>query len=299
MTSEQVVYVIIPVHNRSHFTKACLDSLRLQTYPQLVPVVIDDGSTDGTAEQLREFYPEVVLLRGDGELWWAGATNLGVGLVLQRCAANDFVLLLNNDTAVEPSYVATLVRVCGQHDRRALVGSVSVDIRDRATIADGGPHVNWRTAKWGSSNVGRRLEDVRAEGVTSVDASVLPGRGTLVPVECFADVGLFESERLPQYAADYEFSARAKRAGYRLVMTYEAPVLSEVEATGPSSARGRLPWGVFFGTYFSRRAPACLLYRWRYGWLAAPRGSRLAYIVADTVRVVAGGLRDQFSGGRL
>jgi len=127
---------------------------------------------------------------------------------------------------------------------------------------------------------------------------MLPGRGTLVPVECFRTVGLFDERRLPQYGADYEFSVRASRSGYRLLMQFGSPVYSVVEATGVSARRGRLPWCSFFGMFVSRRSPVCLLYRWRFALLSAPRGMAPAYLIADTLRVVGGSLRDQLRGGR-
>lgn len=290
---------MIPTRNRWELTAACLKSLSAETYPELRIIVVDDGSTDGTQSQLREHFPDVTVLPGDGSLWWTGATALGIEWVLERCAPGDYVLTLNNDTVVDPSYVETLVLDADRAGGRALVGSVAVDIRDRDTIADGGPFIRWRTAKNGSLNVGESLAALRASGMNETYPDVLPGRGTLIPVSCIRQIGNFDVVRLPHYAADYEFSARAARAGYRLVMSYRAPVFSVVDATGTTTKRGRLPWRQFFGMFFSRRSPACLLYRWRFGRLAAPRGQKALFVLADTARVLGGGLRDQLgSGGR-
>jgi len=294
--SARTVFAVIPVRNRWILTQACLGSLVRQTYPRLVVVVVDDGSTDETAEQLSREYPEVVVLPGDGELWWTGATALGVDWVLDRCDDLDFILTLNNDTTVDPDYLETLLNVASAHDGHALVGSVAVDDRDRDTIVDGGPYVNWVTAKGGSLHSGESLQGALERGVTSTNPDLLPGRGTLVPVRCFTEIGNFDAKRLPHYGADYEFSARARRAGYDLVMSYEAPVYSEVEATGVSTKRGRLAWGEFFRMFVSRRSPACLLYRWRFGVRSAPRHLVPLYLVVDTVRVILGGLRDQLRG---
>ena len=66
------LFIVIPVHNRKHFTRDCLLSLRKQTFQNFTIIVIDDGSSDGTGEMIQKEFPEVVLLHGDGNLWWTG-----------------------------------------------------------------------------------------------------------------------------------------------------------------------------------------------------------------------------------
>jgi GT2 family glycosyltransferase len=74
--SNKSIYIIIPVHNRKALTLACLENLRtngdLQKYQV---IVVDDGSSDRTAEEVAENYPEVNILKGNGNLWWTGAIN--------------------------------------------------------------------------------------------------------------------------------------------------------------------------------------------------------------------------------
>lgn len=294
--SSRSVYAIIPVRDRWALTRDCLRALRGQTFPGVRIVVVDDGSADGTPAHIAREFPEAGVLSGDGTLWWTGATALGVDWVLDQCDDDDLVLTLNNDTTVDADYISTLVGVVQEHGGRALVGSVAVDSRDRDTIVDGGPHINWVSAKGGSYHAGESLAAVRAEGIRVTSPDLLPGRGTLIPVRCLREVGNFDAVRLPHYAADYEFSARAQRAGYELAMSYEAPVYSEVEATGVSTKRGRLRWREFLRMFASRRSPACLLYRWRFGARSAPRHLVPVFLIMDTARVIVGGLRDQLRG---
>ena len=102
-----MIYIIIPVHNRKEYTKNCLLSLRKQTEKNFKTVIIDDGSTDGTAEMLAKEFPEVHVIKGDGNLWWAAATNLGVKYALKNDA--DFILTLNNDTIASENYLEKMV----------------------------------------------------------------------------------------------------------------------------------------------------------------------------------------------
>lgn len=290
------VYVVMAVRNRWSLTEGCIRSLQQQTYGTTQIVVVDDGSTDATEEHLPVEFPGVTVLASDGNLWWTGATALGIDWVLERCDDDDFVLTLNNDTTVDPDYIDKLVAVAAAHHDHVLVGSVAVDNRDCDTIVDGGPFVSWVSAKGGSFHLGESLRVVREEGVMQTEPDLLPGRGMLIPVRCLREIGNFDAKRLPHYGADYEFSARAVRAGYQLLMSYEAPVYSEVEATGVSTKRGRLAWTEFWRMFTSRRSPACLLYRWRFAVVCAPRHLVPLFLVMDTARVIVGGLRDQLRG---
>jgi GT2 family glycosyltransferase len=73
-----MIFIVIPVHNRRDFTRECLLSLRKQTYKNFKVIIVDDGSMDGTGDMIEKDFPEVIPLKGDGELWWTGATNMGV-----------------------------------------------------------------------------------------------------------------------------------------------------------------------------------------------------------------------------
>src|SRR5437588_7973739 len=87
------VAVVVPVYNKIALTVRFLKSFRKVRYPNYTIVVIDDGSQDGTSEVLKQRFPQVVVLPGDGNLWWSGATNVGVEYALGH--DYDFVLTIN------------------------------------------------------------------------------------------------------------------------------------------------------------------------------------------------------------
>ena len=70
-----MVYIVIPCFNRKKLTRGCLQALENQTYKDFKVIVVDDGSTDGTANMITREFPETILLFGDGNLFWTGATN--------------------------------------------------------------------------------------------------------------------------------------------------------------------------------------------------------------------------------
>ena len=93
------VFVAVPVFERLEVTRACIEGLQRQTYPEVEIVVIDGGSRDGSAEQLAKV-EGITFIGGVGEQWWSGATWFGIDHALRSGGDEDFVLLLNDDTLV-------------------------------------------------------------------------------------------------------------------------------------------------------------------------------------------------------
>src|SRR3990167_3620609 len=127
MPKTSLVVVVTPVHNGLEHTKSFLPSLAKQTHPNLKVILIDDGSTDGSATWIKDHHKDVEVLAGDGSLWWAGATNQGVRSA-QRLRA-DYVLTINNDTELAPDAIEELVKYAQTHPK-TLVGSTVCYLRD-------------------------------------------------------------------------------------------------------------------------------------------------------------------------
>ena len=117
----QPIYIIIPVHNRKVLTLACLENLKanddLQKYHV---IVVDDGSSDRTATEVKENYPEVIVLQGDGNLWWTGAIALGMEYANQQGATH--FIWLNDDCLTELNTLELLVDFLQEHPN-SIVGA--------------------------------------------------------------------------------------------------------------------------------------------------------------------------------
>ncbi len=226
-----MIYIIIPVFNRLSYTKDCLASLSNQSISNYKIVVVDHGSTDGTSEYIKNELPEVELITGSSDLWWTGAVNLGLKWVLETAGLNDTVLTLNNDLIVDKNYLECLNDMHSNFPK-ALIGSVSVDIFNPEKISFAGIKWSSVTAKYKSAvniNIPYSLFREKNEYIVS---DLLPGRGTLIPVKAFKDVGIFDEENFPHYAADEDFSLRCKQAGYSILVATNACVKSYVNETG-------------------------------------------------------------------
>lgn len=285
-----MIRVVIPVHNRLALTRACLASLREQTFRDFVVYVVDDGSTDGTFEALRADHPEVIVLRGNGHLWWAGATNRGVGRALQEAGPSDYVLTLNNDAVAPADYLEKMVRAAAASAAAAL-GSVLVKASDESSVVDAGVLIDWTTAKYTFLGPGCTIGQLTEQRTGPYTVDLLCGCGTLFPVRVFRQLGLYAADKLPHYAADYEFANRVRRSGEQVLVNPEGILLVEDKETGLHGDMSRLGVAGFVRTFLSIKSAHALRYRFRFALLACPRRQLPTYLACDVARLVVGGTR--------
>lgn len=232
------VFVVLPVYNRLDFTKKCLRGVREQDYPNVETIVIDDGSTDGTFEYLRHHHPQVHVIQGDGNWWWGKATYLGIEFALAGAASDDYILLLNNDCFVKSDFISQMVKTAKNHPR-SIIGSFCITTTKPVKVVEAGVRIDWPTGIVYSIAEAISSDPSYYDGMEVIDQiDALPGKGTLIPVPVFKEVGSIDYKRFPHYIADYEFFNRAKRSGYELLVDVRARVKHIWEATGYKSEGG-------------------------------------------------------------
>jgi len=228
-------FIIIPVHNRLEYTIACLNSIHTQTRAGVIVIVVDDGSRDGTGEAIRKDFPDAVLLRGDGNLWFTASVNLGLEYALETAADEDYALIINNDTVIDSNFLVTLEKSVEAHPD-ALIGAVLLNREDKQTILDGGVYYHRIKNRFHSYNSGRKISEFNRD--YRHDAELLPTRGLAIPVRVVKEIGGFDAKNFPQRASDYDFTLRAREKGYRLIVDYSCRVYSESDfGTTPSNTR--------------------------------------------------------------
>src|SRR2546425_2225487 len=107
-----ICHVVALNWNGRDSIRQCLQSVLHQTYVAYRVVVVDNASTDGSRDIIRDEFPEVTLVALPENLHFARGTNAGLREALRdpECA---FIGTLNNDTRVDPEWLAELVRVAG------------------------------------------------------------------------------------------------------------------------------------------------------------------------------------------
>ncbi len=103
--------VIVLNYNGRRFLSGCLDSLLAQSYSPFETIFVDNASSDGSAAFVRETYPSVRVLEAERNLGFAGGNNFGY-----RHASGEIIVLLNNDTVVEPGWLEQLVAALAPAD---------------------------------------------------------------------------------------------------------------------------------------------------------------------------------------
>jgi GT2 family glycosyltransferase len=246
--------VVIPNWNGRHLLAACLDSLKAQTLIGFELIVVDNGSTDGSAEWLASERPEVRVIRLPENLGFSGGCNVGI-----RAARGELVALLNNDTEVDPRWLEAL---CQAMDRDPRIGAADSKVYfydERNVIWSAG--CDYSIA--GSVTHRGYLEaDDRGQYTQETDVFVAVACGIVYRRSALDKVGLFDEDFFSGYE-DVDLSFRLHAAGYRVVNVPESIVYHRVSAT----ARKDSDFYVFHGQKnvlytFIKNMPAALL--WKY-----------------------------------
>ena len=219
-----MLFVVMPVHNRKALTRGCLNSLKYQTVKDFTIVVVDDGSTDGTAEMIQNEFPDIKLLYGDGQFFWTKSVNLGIRYALEQKAS--YIMTINDDTIKDESYIEKMLFWADQQ-KDALLGAFAIDIHTKKAVY-GGARINWKNRK--TVSLLNKLPIEQQFGLHEVNH--LPARGLLIPTAVFEKIGLFNEDQLPHSYADYDFTCRAHRNGCKLYCNYDAKIYIYPEENG-------------------------------------------------------------------
>jgi GT2 family glycosyltransferase len=229
-----LVSVVIATHDGRDLLAACLRSLAEQRYAPLEIVIVDGGSGDGTRDLLREAHPGVVVVEAPGNPGFAAACNLGVA-----AASGEHLLLLNNDTTLEPDAIGQLVRVARQSPRRLAAVNAMTRRADLPAVIDSLGNVS------GMRGFGApRYAGFVDFGQFARDGELFSASFTavLIPRLAWEAVGPLD-ERYGYYYEDVDWSLRARMGGLHVLPAPHALIYHEGSAsvgTRPSAYKLRL-----------------------------------------------------------
>jgi GT2 family glycosyltransferase/glycosyltransferase involved in cell wall biosynthesis/SAM-dependent methyltransferase len=228
-STSPLVSVIVPVHGKWAYTRACLASIEQNrpAFPFEV-LVVDDASPDRTAE-LVAASPGLRLVRTPRNVGFVGACNLGASH-----ARGSYLLFLNNDTEVRPGTLDALVNAADSDDRIGLVGAALVYPDGRLQESGG---IIW--ADGSGWNYGRDRDAGSAEFQVRRDVDYCSGAAILVRQDLFDSVGGFDQRYAPAYYEDTDLAFAIRATGHRTVIEPTAVVMHhEGISHGTDSATG-------------------------------------------------------------
>lgn len=197
------VAVLMTCHNRRERTLQCLGSLPWSEFPELHVYLVDDGSNDGTADAVA-LYPNVHLIKGTGDLYWAG----GMALAMTTAVSDDpdFYLWLNDDVVLEPHALNVLLGVAGSRAACCIVVGSTTDDGSNTTYG-------------GYRRKGRRPRALERVPPTLAPVPVDSFNGNIVLIDrtAFQQVGLIDGGYRHGYA-DHDYAYRAVKAGVPILL---------------------------------------------------------------------------------
>lgn len=223
--------ILIPVFNGLAFTKNSLTRLY-----EVIPasesidvqiIVIDDGSTDGTADWIKGNYPKTHLLTGDGNLWWSGGINLGMKYALETLTCH-YLLWWNNDIIPAEDYFIELEQI---------ILTLKPMIAGSKIFYAHEPDLVWSMG--GIFDTGNGMKYMRGMNQKDnpelnhmVDADWLPGMGTLLHKSVVQKIGWLDEKNFPQYHGDSDYTFRAHLAGIKIMAFPQLKIWNDKSNSG-------------------------------------------------------------------
>ena len=252
------IYILLPVYNRRDLTEIFVKCLAAQTYQNYHLILIDDGSTDGTAEMVQDKISATTVLQGQGNWWWAGGLQKGIewlhGIPLHD---RDIVLMINDDVTFDPYFLEKGAELLSQHPK-TLIHSFAIGNK---------------TGRIVNAGVKADLKKLKFEVATSdEETNCLATMGLFMRFEDLKQIGGFYPQLLPHYLSDYEFTIRAHRKGLQLLASPELKILLNEDSTGmgiPDIIR--LPFAKFIKICFSKKYTMNPVYLSFFAILVCPK----------------------------
>ena len=225
MENDPLVSVVVLNYNGKDMTVKFLESLKETKFSDYETILVDNGSTDRTAEHVAESFPNVKIVKNKENLGVTGGMNTGI-----RVSRGKYVCLMNNDMKVYPDWLGELVKVADSDEKIGIV--VPMLMNDDKTIKligyieNSGLLLRFKVLGQGEVDNGQFPEVIE----------LAHGNG-LVKRDVFEKAGLLD-EKFFGYWDELDFCYRARRFGYKTVAATKSKVWTKGSGTfKPNSYR--------------------------------------------------------------
>lgn len=225
------VGVVVLNWRRPREILACLTSISAQAYPSYEIVVVDNGSANGSAQEIRRQFPAIEVIENGQNLGFAAGSNVGIRHLVRRGA--DYLLLLNDDALCDPDVLHRMVALAeAEPDIGVLGPTIFYADEPGTTIWSAGGRVDRlgraRHLRENETHVGPLPPPHNVDYVT--------GCALLIRRDVIERVGGLD-ERFFAYWEEVEWCARVRAAGFRVVHLPAARVWHGIRAQERDTSR--------------------------------------------------------------
>ncbi|HIC91275.1 MAG TPA: glycosyltransferase family 2 protein [Syntrophaceae bacterium] len=220
------VSIIILNWNGLEDTLECLESVFKLDYPNFEVIVVDNGSTDDSVRQIRQEFPDVVIIENGKNLGFAEGNNVGIRYAIKNGA--EYVLLLNNDTVVDPQLLNAFVEASQLYPEAGIFGAKIYYYSEPNRIWDAGAKWNQNIGKFYIIGENQLDNENKFEQMIEVDYAC--GCSLFFRTALVSKIGLLDQRFfLTWEETDWCYSAR--RAGFKCLYVPKAKVWHKVSAS--------------------------------------------------------------------
>lgn len=233
---QPTIFVIVLNYNGNETILNCLSSIYQSDYLKFEVVLVDNDSQDGSFELAKKNFSRAHFIKSPENIGFARGNNLGIRFALEKFA--DYVLVLNNDAFLEKNTLSKLLNLAQSRSTGAIINPLILEKNGQDIWFAGG------TIQW------LKMKTLHLKKIISNDpyqTQYCTGCAMFIDKEIFKKIGLFD-ERYFLYYEDADFSVRAKKAGFDLLICPEAKVI-HIEQSNQKNAL-KIHWLVLSGMLF-------------------------------------------------
>ncbi len=215
------IAIVITNWNGRQYLEPCLQSIFAQDFQNFTVFMVDNASTDDSVEFVRRQYPRVCVLQNDENVGLCAANNRGI-----MATESEFVLILNNDTELEPDCLGQLIQAIKKDPHIGMAATKMLLTDQRAMIESAGIVVDKAGIGWGLRT--GELDGTKAEAPSPVFGAC--GGAALYRRAMLLEIGLFDADFFV-YLEDADVAWRGQWAGWQAVYAPGARVYHAHSAT--------------------------------------------------------------------
>ena len=240
ISSQEKIALIILQWNRSTDTLACIESVLRIEYPHYEILIVDNGSDPHELRAVRQAFPELTYIENQSNLGFAEGNNRGIQVALARGA--DYILILNNDTTVDPHLLTAFLSAARAYPEAGVFGAKIYYFEDPTDIWYAGGQVDPRLLR--CYHEGCTESDLHKNHEQIKDTGYACGCALFIKREVIQKIGMMDP-RFFLLWEEIDWCWRIRQGGYRCLFVPQAKVWHKISRSFIEGNRGP-SWQYFY-----------------------------------------------------